>query len=106
MGELRVGDRVELVGEIVQIGNEEHGISVRFGCHVRWLDGKFVGAGKLLPRPLVIEDLIRRKAAATTGTTIGVIKAIDGNQAWVHWKGDPLQTASYLTEVLSDLERA
>lgn len=114
MGELRAGDRVELVGEIM--GHDGNGgLWVDFSVDARsvtWptssvptaqvrLPESVIRAGKLLPRPsLAVGDKVKTRC----GYTPGIIRAIspDGSAAWVQ----SLDNTQWNTVNLDKLERS
>ena len=99
---LKVGDRVELVGEIILHDESDSTFKLSFGDdpHGAWLSDTTVRAGKLLPRPLAVGDRV------TWGSSpqIGTIHAIVGDRAACTWFG--LSSDANGWPRLSDLERA
>lgn len=77
MDDLRVGDRVELVGEVELI---EHGlVKVRFSSEPSLLALSTVLAGRRVARPLAIGDRVKMRNAKTEALFIDAISR-DGSR--------------------------
>lgn len=100
--DLRVGDRVELVAEIVSIdGGLGYPICLNFGDGAfRWFSADFVLAGRRVERALAVGDRVTWGASPHRGT----IHAIVGDRAACTWDG--LSSDANGWPLLKDLERS
>lgn len=89
MDGLRVGDQVELTGEITSLyedgGSCQPGAVLHFGACSCWIDMKTVRTGRRVARPLAVGDqavIVQSGLIGRVGRS-GQIVAIHGPEAWL-----------------------
>src|SRR5262245_32214086 len=93
---IRVGDLVELVGEVIRFGDRGETALIRFDGspgYERWLTSKFIRSGRRISRPLQVGDPVK------TSVGFGLIKCIEDDEAWVQL-ADTKRCGTFLLDTL------